>query len=1438
MEDNGNLFGQLLGHFVRTESASPALLALLEQRLIAVIGHEIDAEIVRHSLLDHKSFQRRSSANISNCQPYHSKKKILAEFDFFDDSESLSHPTQSPPNNKNQNRSPLMVQHEIQRISDQLVEHSPALRTFRTKTLEECKDLVQNLWKIEQQKDSLRSKKGVPSGIFPPQNHLNGSNGFRPFSPQFLPPTDFAGGERQKSDEDEFEEYNSENEEEDEGGQQHNDVVELSSFSLDHSMQEWPDEEMQNIVWLICSDGMEQSVRLTNIQKLHFVSPVAFSKSKAFEIFLGHLHAVLPLPSLFSETMHILARILNCPNEMLWLKSANCLSRVVHGVIRSPSLGPNDKKSFADFFRQILFYGPQIWRHFEQPTICQIVRDLVEMLTVEISAGGGGGPSPSGFLEMLARVDPEALWLLPWLHLRSILTLMMPKFSELINEILDQHSKEKINGCDGTDEKPCHSPLFWAFEASVLFRCLQHSSVLSFLCEIVPDFAELQRSFCRAILHFLTLVFGPLPISAGPRSKGFGMARRIVVKGLLKTTMSDCGAAVLSSLPLFLMPLFAVPSSVGASLVVPMPSISSPSSFAQMFDLCLKVLLNVLLHAPPSLPSAGDVSAFLAKVEQSLRHHLTLFLHHNDNPFSNEITVQVLNALFEHFPIGQLRTAFSDLIHTLLITNISKLDHSNPNHRRLIVAIAYLTFMDHQSHSQSAYQWNQWRKNTGKMLSRIAMRNYSSICVGVSPANPSNGWATFPSAIELSENEQHLITNALLQFLGLQLQQEKFGQKPKSVQNCGAKLRPIGGHSRQSAPVSVASVRRPTDDTSPKVTTADSDYSHVSASSLASASSPSIRRLDFLPSVSNDFRPANCHSEPLPDFVFFLVTQSELLVELLRYGQFGHYLLNKFVSFERLKDSGAEHKMVEFVGKMDFLITNFDMLTDLRHFVPNLGARLVELLHKYCSDSSGNLLMSELSRRLCLFFSNSFVAAPSERRFLKFERIGQMHVALANIPQSIYAKLKTSTNGEEGKDEEGEEEDEEEKDGGSDEKEEKEGKTEGKERKKNNRRKRREEEKERKAIATHSNLAKSQKWDNESLPATEAKGQQKMADRFRHLPTLSVEAAEQWQNDRNHFEPTTVFGRNTRTVSMQLEERDFQFWFAVLPEKDTVATRHALLQILFSSTGDIGKMQQRMRSRPFELLAKFATKFWPMPEQNKMTMKPPPHSEWLSVLTDYAHGLALVRGSRAAVRQRIGTVRLLQQNGQSANDWFLAALFLSSGLSAEATSEFCERFLEWRRVSSSSAPFSLNVDSVWPVCCSVSSSSSSPCRSFSELLALRVFPRVLSLVRCCAAFRPLRAFLCSCRIPSLFHLFLFYTNQAYLGILPFRAVQEYLVVAVLGGPEFQALHFCAVLAHICDSSTRHHSLHFSSKLTSLFLRPIFLADFRFSKYALIEMDDH
>ena len=104
------------------------------------------------------------------------------------------------------------------------------------------------------------------------------------------------------------------------------DVLALSSFSLlDHSQRELPEEELHSMVGIVIAEQIEMAVRWgilwvsnfleffmqNNLQKLMLVSPSVFANSKAFDIFLGHLHALLSVQSLFESAMHLLARLLS-----------------------------------------------------------------------------------------------------------------------------------------------------------------------------------------------------------------------------------------------------------------------------------------------------------------------------------------------------------------------------------------------------------------------------------------------------------------------------------------------------------------------------------------------------------------------------------------------------------------------------------------------------------------------------------------------------------------------------------------------------------------------------------------------------------------------------------------------------------------------------------------------------------------------------------------------------------------------------------------------------------------------------------------------------------------------------------------------------------------------------------------------------------------------
>uniref|UniRef100_A0A915E5K8 Uncharacterized protein n=1 Tax=Ditylenchus dipsaci TaxID=166011 RepID=A0A915E5K8_9BILA len=51
----------------------------------------------------------------------------------------------------------------------------------------------------------------------------------------------------------------------------------------------------------------------------------------------------------------------------------------------------------------------------------------------------------------------------------------------------------------------------------------------------------------------------------------------------------------------------------------------------------------------------------------------------------------------------------------------------------------------------------------------------------------------------------------------------------------------------------------------------------------------------------------------------------------------------------------------------------------------------------------------------------------------------------------------------------------------------------------------------------------------------------------------------------------------------------------------------------------------------------------------------------------------------------------------------------------------------------------------------------------------------------------------------LLHLLLLYTNQLYLNVLNFGQIEEYLVLGVAAGSDFQAAHFLALLLFIAQS---------------------------------------
>lgn len=79
-----------------------------------------------------------------------------------------------------------------------------------------------------------------------------------------------------------------------------------------------------------------------------------------------------------------------------------------------------------------------------------------------------------------------------------------------------------------------HLPFYWAFQSSVLQHCLRHFPMFGFLRQLVPDPVQLHHSFCSALLKFLSLVLAP-PLGS-QKPKGFAVARRVIVEGMLETS--------------------------------------------------------------------------------------------------------------------------------------------------------------------------------------------------------------------------------------------------------------------------------------------------------------------------------------------------------------------------------------------------------------------------------------------------------------------------------------------------------------------------------------------------------------------------------------------------------------------------------------------------------------------------------------------------------------------------------------------------------------------------------------------------------------------------------------------------------------------------------------------------------------------------------------
>lgn len=292
--------------------------------------------------------------------------------------------------------------------------------------------------------------------------------------------------------------------------------------------------------------------------------------------------------------------------------------------------------------------------------------------------------------------------------------------------------------------------------------------------------------------------------------------------------------------------------------------------------------------------------------------------------------------------MDQLLPTFSDLIHTILTPNIPKLDPSKPDHRRLIISTANLTIRD----NHTADQWRQWQKTVGRALNRVAM---GPACLeDISLVQPHEAWLNFPMALELNKDEKQLAITELLRFLGFQ--EKGVGRKP------GVLINYNDGNNKSSNRLQLNRVISQHDkannihpgqqhsDAGSNIKQCASSAEDTEETFLVEERLQRINCLDFLPNAPMDFRMDHLQEDPVPTSIFLMITQSRLLADHFRSGRFGDQLVEQFVDFERHQNKRKE--LAQFVGRMDFLVANLDVLVELRHFMPNLGARLAQVRQK------------------------------------------------------------------------------------------------------------------------------------------------------------------------------------------------------------------------------------------------------------------------------------------------------------------------------------------------------------------------------------------------------------------------------------------------------------------------------------------------------------
>ncbi|KAK0426509.1 hypothetical protein QR680_009746 [Steinernema hermaphroditum] len=174
--------------------------------------------------------------------------------------------------------------------------------------------------------------------------------------------------------------------------------------------------------------------------------------------------------------------------------------------------------------------------------------------------------------------------------------------------------------------------------------------------------------------------------------------------------------------------------------------------------------------------------------------------------------------------------------------------------------------------------------------------------------------------------------------------------------------------------------------------------------------------------------------------------------------------------------------------------------------------------------------------------------------------------------------------------------------------------------------------------------------------------------------------------------------------------------------------------------------------------------------------------DWTPLFDYVQHRLRLLSNNRKIVRrisQSLLVPYALDDSGRT--DWILGVLFVLSRFDRSTTNDL-SRLLS----------VNPSVSTLWP-------SFHTPL-TFSANVHTEVLPMVEDILNS-AEFSVVRNCLLVGKVPTS-QLLTFFLNQAYLSVLDWKGVSDYVVLSLIGGANFQANHFCAVLFSMKDDLLR------------------------------------